>query len=55
MVNADEDGGVMYVNSKSQTLLRIYKAGTQKLTVYTKEETDAAIESAITNVINTAY
>lgn len=54
-VNADEDGGVMYVNSKSQTLLRIYKAGTQKLTVYTKEETDAAIENAITDVINTAY
>lgn len=55
MVNADEDGGVMYVNSKSQSLLRIYKAGTQKLTVYTKAETDAAIENAITNVINTAY
>lgn len=54
-VNADEDGGVMYVNSKSQTLLRIYKAGTQELTVYTKAETDAAIENAITNVINTAY
>lgn len=54
-VNADEDGGVMYVNSKSQTLLRIYKAGTQKLTVYTKAETDAAIANAITNVINTAY
>lgn len=58
-VNADEDGGVMYVNSKSQALLRIYKAGTQKLTVYTKDETDAAIanaiNSAITDVINTAY
>ncbi len=54
-VNPNEDGGVMYVNSKSQTLLRIYKSGTQELTVYTKEETDAAIEKAITDVINTAY
>lgn len=53
-----EDYGVVYINSYSSDAPILYKV-VSDLDIYTKDETDAAIanaiNSAINNVINTAY
>ena len=47
-VHDDEDGAVLYVNTKSQSILRIYRAGSYSLNTYTKAEIDAMIGDALT-------